>query len=100
MSAEEILEKYEDKILEVGLLTELLPINTLINGITIRTEPGDDGFHNLSVDIWTESPVDIDDEARDDIGIAVQDYIESKGGFSDMGFSDDTSWRITVNIKQ
>lgn len=99
MSAE-IFERYEDKILETGLLTDMLPSGTVINGITIRTEPGDDDFQNLSVDIWTESPVDIDDEGKDDIGVAVQEYIETAGGFAELGFSDDACWMITVNIKQ
>lgn len=100
MSASEILERYEDKILETGLLTDMLPNSTEINGITIRTEDGEGKYRNLSIDIWTESPVEIDDESKDDIGLAVQEYIETAGGFSEMGFSDDVCWMITVNIKQ
>jgi hypothetical protein len=99
MSAAEILERYEDKILETGLLTDMLPSDTVINGITIRTEPGDDD-QNLTIDIWTEGPVEIDDFGKDDIGFAVQEYIESKGGFTELGFSEDACWIITVNIKQ
>ncbi len=99
MSAE-ILERYEDKIMETGMLTEMLPDTAVINGISIRIEPGDDDFQNLLIDIWTEEAVGLEEEQADDIGLAVQDYLESKGAFAELGFGDDASWCIKVTNKQ
>ena len=98
--SQEILERYEDKILETGMLTDMLPSDTTINGISIRIEDGEDDFQNLSIDIWTEEPVNLQDEQADDIGIAVQEYLETQGAFRECGYNDETSWFIKVSSKQ
>jgi hypothetical protein len=96
----EVIERYEDKIMENGMLTDMLPDTAVINGISIRIEPGDDDFQNLLIDVWTEEAVVLEDEQADDIGLAVQEYLESQGAFSELGFDDETSWFIKVANKQ
>jgi hypothetical protein len=92
------LEGMENKIMETGLLSDLVPIYDFDVQLRVYKATGDETSYRLNIDIGCDESISLSDENQSEIGETVKNYVLKKFDFDEHGIDGALINTVTVTV--